>query len=64
MNPTDSLKEFHDNPVLHLPLSLTHSFGYSIDAPVSDKQRIIRAVLEDLKQKGFGGIVTNVCQTE
>lgn len=64
MNPTDSLKEFHDNPVLHLPLSLTHSFGYSIDAPVSEKQRIIRAVLEDLKQKGFGGIVTNVCQTE
>ncbi len=58
------LQNFRENPTPYLPLSLTHSFGYPINAPLSEKQRIIRAVLEDLKAKGFGGLVTNVCQTE
>lgn len=58
------MQDFTKNPVPHLPLSLTHGFGYPINAPISEKQRIIRSVLEDLQAKGFGGLVTNVCQAD
>ena len=64
MSITDLLRNCAENPVPNAPLSLTHGFGYPIDAPISEKQRIIRAVLEDLRAKGFGGLVTNVCQTD
>ena len=58
------MQDFTKNPVPYLPLSLTHGFGYPINAPISEKQRIIRSVLEDLQAKGFGGLVTNVCQAD
>ena len=64
MSLTELMRQFAENPVPNLPLSLTHGFGYPINAPIAEKQRIIRAVLEDLRAKGFGGLVTNVCQAE
>ena len=62
MNLSEQMQNFAENPVPYLPLSLTHGFGYAPDAPIAEKQRIIRAVLDDLRVKGFGGLVTNVCQ--
>ncbi|MBE6615540.1 MAG: hypothetical protein E7631_09590 [Ruminococcaceae bacterium] len=58
------LQNFKENPVPYLPLSLTHGFGYPLHASITEKQQTIRAVLEDLQAKGFGGLVTNVCQAE
>lgn len=60
MNLSELMNNFTENPVPYLPLSLTHGFPYPSDAPISEKQRIIRTVLDDLKAKGFGGLVTNV----
>jgi len=63
-NPLSAqMRAFDKCPTAFLPLSLTHGFGYRTDAPIAEKQRIIRAVLDDLQSKGFGGLVTNVCQS-
>lgn len=64
MNPDTMIQKFRANPAPCLPVSLTHGFGYSLNSPISEKQRIIRSVLEELKEKGFGGLVTNVCQAQ
>ncbi len=64
MNRLNPMKNFAENPVPYLPLSLTHGFGYPADASIAEKQRMIRTVLDDLKVKGFGGLVTNVRQSE
>lgn len=57
---SEILKEFDTNPIPHLPLSLTHGFGYSPNIPADEKKKQLIAEFEDLKAKGFGGIVTNV----
>ena len=44
----------------HLPYKLIHNFPYSPDAPTDEKKRVVDETLAALKNKGFGGIVTNV----
>lgn len=43
-----------------LPLKILHGFAYREDQTIAEKQCVIRAKLEELSAKGFGGIVTNV----
>ncbi|MBR5444522.1 MAG: hypothetical protein IKV57_00265 [Clostridia bacterium] len=60
MNLDELLYTCDENRIAHAPLSLTHGYGYAPDAPIAEKQRVVRAVLEDVRAKGFGGVVTNV----
>lgn len=46
--------------VHHLPLKIVHSFPYAPDAPESEKRRVVTDSLLYLRERGFGGIVTNV----
>lgn len=46
---------------IYRPLRIVHgNFGYRNTDPYEEKCRCVRARIEDLKAKGFGGIVTNV----
>lgn len=60
MNLNEVLKQYAENPAPNKPLKLAHGFSYPADAPIAKKQEIVLAKLEELKAKGFGGIVTNV----
>lgn len=46
---------------IYRPLRIVHGdFGYQTGDPYEKKAEAIRARLQDLKQKGYGGVVTNV----
>ena len=44
----------------NLPLKIVHGFFYAPDAPESEKQKVVTDTLLFLRDRGFGGIVTNV----
>ncbi len=46
--------------VHHLPLKLVHNFPYAPDAPESEKKDAVTNALLYLRDRGFGGVVTNV----
>jgi len=46
--------------VHHLPLKIVHNFPYAPEAPESEKKTIVTNSLLYLRERGFGGIVTNV----
>ena len=46
---------------IYRPLRITHgNFGYTAQDSYEKKCACVRARIEDLKAKGYGGIVTNV----
>ncbi len=46
--------------VHHLPLKIIHNFPYAPHAPESEKRETVTNTLLYLRDRGFGGIVTNV----
>lgn len=49
-------------PSIHnLPLKIIHNFPYAAHASLDEKKATVTRVLLDLKSRGFGGIVSNVC---
>ena len=46
---------------IYRPLRIVHAgFYYRPEASFEEKCRCVRQRIEDLREKGFGGIVTNV----
>ncbi|MDR0286378.1 MAG: hypothetical protein LBI03_01525 [Clostridiales bacterium] len=43
------------------PLRIVHDFNFPKSATQNEKKAVIEKRLDDLKNKGYGGIVTNVC---
>ena len=45
----------------HLPLKIIHNFPYPATSDLEAKKAMVTAYLEDIRSRGFGGIVNNVC---
>ena len=45
----------------NLPLKIIHNFPYPANAPLDEKKSVVTSYLLDIKSRGFGGIVSNVC---
>ena len=45
----------------NLPLKIIHNFPYPADATLDEKKSVVTNYLLDIKSRGFGGIVNNVC---
>ena len=44
-----------------LPLKIIHNFPYPANATLDEKKSVVTNYLLDIKSRGFGGIVNNVC---
>lgn len=60
MNLQDVFRAYEADPVPHKPLKIIHGFDYPEEAPIREKQAVIRQKLEELAGLGYGGVVTNV----
>ncbi len=47
--------------VSHLPLKIIHNFPYPASASVAEKKEIVTKYLLYIMDRGFGGVVSNVC---
>lgn len=45
----------------NLPLKIIHNFPYPANATLDEKKSVVTNYLLDIKSRGFGGIVNNVC---
>ncbi len=45
----------------HLPLKIIHNFPYAPTATLDEKKAVVTNYLLDIRARGFGGIVNNVC---
>ncbi len=54
------LNEYDNSPNKNRPLKISHGFPYNKSMTITQKQSAIKDKLTEYKNKGFGGIVTNV----
>ena len=45
----------------NLPLKIIHNFPYPAEATLDEKKAVVTNYLLDIRSRGFGGIVNNVC---